>query len=85
MKYDLTIIIPTFNSEKYIERCIKSVLNNNCRLQILVIDDGSYDNTNKILNKYDKYVEVINLKSNFGVSVVATSSCYLKTEIFCSV
>ena len=62
MKYDLTVIIPTHNDEKYIERCIESVLNNKCKIQIIVVNDGSTDNTKKILEKYKKLIAIINLK-----------------------
>lgn len=68
MKYDLTVIIPTYNSGKYISKCIKSILKNTCKIQILVIDDGSTDDTLKRLNKFNQYIKVIKSKKNYGVS-----------------
>ena len=67
----ISIIIPAYNCEKYIERCVKSIL---CQtyhnLEIIVINDGSKDNTIKVLKKLgneDNRIVVIN-KENTGVS-----------------
>lgn len=65
----ISIIIPIYNSYKYIERCIKSVCcqtyNN---LEILCINDGSTDESLSVLKKLkDKRIIIIN-KENTGVS-----------------
>ncbi len=40
----ISIIIPMYNSEKYIEKCIESILNNLYKnFEIIVVDDGSTD------------------------------------------
>lgn len=56
-KIIISIIIPTYNTELYISRCIDSILlQNNQHIEILAIDDGSKDNTKKILSEYsNKY------------------------------
>lgn len=53
MKNKVSVIIPTFNGERTIERAIKSVLNQtaDCEIEILVCDDCSIDNTVKIAKK----------------------------------
>ena len=71
-KVRLSIIIPVYNAEKYIERCLNAILNNNLQdIEIIVVNDGSTDRTCNILEKYEKkYIwclSVIN-KSNGGVS-----------------
>lgn len=51
----ISIIIPTYNTEKYIERCLKSILSQSFTdFEILVIDDGSSDRTGEIVQKYVK-------------------------------
>ena len=66
-----SIIIPVYNVEKYIENCVKSVLNQSYGdFELLLIDDGSMDNSPLIcdnLAKKDERVKVIH-KQNGGVS-----------------
>ncbi len=52
--YDLSIIIPCYNAENYIRKCLDSILEQEIqdRMEILVVDDGSTDETNSILNQY---------------------------------
>ena len=46
MDYLVSVVIPTFNSEQFIERCINSVLESSyTNLEIIIVDDGSEDNT----------------------------------------
>jgi len=70
---NISIIIPTFNSEKFIKDCIDSILNKISRkIELIIINDSSNDNTKKICNKLirkNNYIKLINLKKNCGVSV----------------
>ncbi len=55
-----SIIIPVKNGEKTIKKCIDSLLNLDCEnFDILVVDDGSKDNTLKILKDYTKKIKLI--------------------------
>lgn len=69
--YKVSVIIPAFNIEEYLSRCLDSVLESeNKNLQIIIVDDGSTDSTGNICNLYaskDKRIKVIH-KKNGGVS-----------------
>jgi glycosyltransferase involved in cell wall biosynthesis len=72
MKDLISIIIPIYNVEKYIRRCIDSVLRQTYKnLEIILIDDGSPDRCGKICDNYqlkDSRIHVIH-QQNKGVSV----------------
>ena len=56
----LSIAIPCYNSEAYMENCIKSLLPGGDEVEILVIDDGSKDRTAEIADKYqEKYPGIV--------------------------
>ena len=69
-----SLIIPVYNSEKNITKCIQSVLNQNFskeKYEIIIINDASRDNTIKVCRRYkkkNKIVKILNNKKNFGVS-----------------
>lgn len=69
MKKDLiTVIIPTYNRNKTIKKCIDSIINQTYReLEIIIVDDCSDDNTKEIVSKIkDKRVKYYCLKKNSG-------------------
>ena len=57
IQYDLHIIIPVYNGEKYVESCLKSVIGQvtKYRFIVTVVNDGSKDTTANILKKYEDY------------------------------
>ena len=58
----ISVVIPVYNTEKYIENCIESVLNQTYNeIEILVINDGSTDSTNLILKKLTKIMVELHL------------------------
>ncbi len=67
----ISVIIPVYNMELYLERCLDSIINNTYRnLEVICIDDGSKDNSLEILRRYeaaDPRIIVI-AKENGGVS-----------------
>lgn len=64
----IAIIVPTYNNEDSIQKCLESIINQSYKnLEILVINDGSTDNTKKILEKYKNKVSVYE-KINEGVA-----------------
>lgn len=69
--YNLQIIIPCYNVERYISDCINSILNNKTTYKYLIvaINDGSTDGTLEILNKYRNHPNVIIIdQANKGFS-----------------
>ena len=72
----ISIIVPVFNIEDYIAECIESIRKQTCHnLQIILVDDGSSDNSGKICDAYaqtDRRIEVIHQK-NQGVSVALSA------------
>ena len=69
----VSVIIPAYNAEEYLGRCLDSIITQDYQdLEIIVIDDCSQDNTKKIIDSYfkkDSRVKPIFLKKNSGVSV----------------
>lgn len=77
MKNDVSIIVPIYNAEKYLKKCVDSLVNQTKKeLEIILINDGSTDNTLKILKEYkDKRIKLFSNKNqgigktrNFGIS-----------------
>lgn len=66
----ISVIIPTYNRGNIIENSIISVLNQTyTNLEVLIIDDGSTDNTKEIIDKFDdNRIKYIKLKNNYGGS-----------------
>ena len=80
MKY--SIILPNYNSEKYIRRCIESVLNQTYKnFELIIVDDVSTDNSPDIIREYcsDPRVKFIELTEkrfnggtrNFGIDLAS--------------
>ncbi len=67
----ISVIIPAYNAEKFIERCLSSVLGQSYRaLEVIVVDDGSGDNTAAEVNRFvDERLSLLRLPSNCGQSV----------------
>lgn len=80
----ITVIIPVYNSEKYIGACIESVMNQTYRnLQLILVEDGAQDKSPEICDYYaglDNRIEVIH-KKNEGVSAAKnTGLAYTRGE-----
>lgn len=69
---EISVIIPCYNVQEYLEECLDSVINQTFRdIEIICINDGSTDNTLNILEKYakdDDRIRIIN-QDNSGLSV----------------
>lgn len=69
MKYKISVVIPMFNSEKYISECLDSVISQSLDdIEIICIDDGSTDDTTKIVRHYmeiNKFITLVE-QTNHG-------------------
>ena len=72
MTIDVSVIIPVFNTEKYLTNCVNSILNQTLKnIEIICINDCSTDNSLKILQSFaerDNRIKIVDLKQNKGVS-----------------
>ena len=70
----VSVLTPVYNAEKYIGDAIGSILSQTFTdFEFIIINDGSTDNTAKIVRKYaaqDKRIKFIDSKKNLGVSAV---------------
>ena len=71
MNEKISVIVPVYNVEKYLEKCVKSILNQTySNFEILLINDGSTDNSDIICDKIknlDDRIKVFH-RENSGVS-----------------
>tara|TARA_Y100000310_G_scaffold141695_1_gene141153 strand:+ start:69 stop:722 length:654 start_codon:yes stop_codon:yes gene_type:complete len=68
----VSVIIPVYNQEKWIGRCIRSLLNqsmNRDEYELVVIDDGSEDRTDYALELFKEEIELIRIEKNEGLPV----------------
>ncbi|HJH77892.1 MAG TPA: glycosyltransferase family 2 protein [Prevotellaceae bacterium] len=62
----LFVVIVTFNGEKWIKKCISSIYNSTISTNVIIVDNGSTDNTISIIKNEYKNVELIISSSNLG-------------------
>ena len=78
----ISIIIPMYNAEKYIARCLESVINQSFNnIEIIIANDGSTDESLEICKKYaevDERIIILNNKNN-GVSVARNEGMNVAT------
>lgn len=67
----ISVIVSVYNTEKYVKRCIDSIINQSYKnIELIIIDDGSSDNSRKILESYSnlKQVKLILNDDNHGLA-----------------
>jgi glycosyltransferase involved in cell wall biosynthesis len=67
----VSIIITTYNYDRYVERAIRSALNQslpNSAYEVIVVNDCSTDKTTEVLKNYENEVRIFNLEKNVGLS-----------------
>jgi glycosyltransferase involved in cell wall biosynthesis len=74
MKYKVSIVIPVYNVESYIEMAFESIKNQTIgfnNIEVIMVNDCSYDNSGKIIEKYANEYDnciAIHLKENSGAA-----------------
>jgi glycosyltransferase involved in cell wall biosynthesis len=79
--YKVSIIVPVYNAESYLKKCLESLINQSYKnLDIILVDDGSKDNSGKICDRYaniDKRCRVFHIENsgssgarNFGLNCI---------------
>ena len=66
----ISVIIPIFNQEKYIGRCLRSILSQSFDesfYEVIVVDDGSNDYSIKILEAFSDKIKIVKHKENLGL------------------
>lgn len=57
---DITFAVPCYNSQDYMERCVNSLLTGGERVEIILVNDGSADNTGRIAERYaESYPDIV--------------------------
>lgn len=78
----ISIIVPVYNVKKYVEKCIQSLINQSYKnIEIILVDDGSNDRSNKIIDEYakvDSRILTIHQK-NKGVSAARNAGLKVAT------
>ena len=66
-RIEISVVVPTYNSEKTIEKCVKSIINSDyTNFELIIVDDFSTDNTKRLISKI-KVRKVFNQK-NMGAA-----------------
>lgn len=81
----VSVIVPVYNVEKYLRRCLDSIINQTYQnLEIILVDDGSPDNCGSICDEYaqrDERIQVIH-KENGGLSSARNAALDIATGNF---
>ena len=70
-KPTISVIVATYNQEKFVGRCMRSLIDQTLPLssyEIIVVNDGSTDNTLKSLEPFKNSIKLINNKKNKGLA-----------------
>lgn len=86
-KIKISVIVPIYNVEQYLSQCLDSIINQTyTNLEIILINDGSTDNSEKICNQYkllDPRIIVIH-KTNGGLSDARNTGIKIATGDYIS-
>lgn len=82
----ISVIVPVYNGERYLRESIESVLSQSYRdFELIVVDDGSSDNTREVISQYDgkySYFKAVYHSENKGVSAAKNSGIAVSSGEF---
>lgn len=89
----ISIVIPAYNSERTIVRCLESIFNQSYRpIEVIVINDGSSDKTAEIVNHYKSnkqsssfYINLVNKPNNGAASCISVGLQLIKGSFFATI
>ena len=71
---EISVIIPVYNAEEYLEKCIESILSQTfCDFELILVDDGSTDGSGIICDRFaeqDKRIKVVHKKNNGAAKAI---------------
>ena len=83
----ISVIIPVYNTEKYLNRCLRSIVSNDFKnLQIICVNDGSTDSSGKLLNRWvqkDSRVEVVTTLNRGAAEARNVGIRHIKGDYVC--
>ena len=86
METNITVVVPIYNVEKYVAKCLNSLIKQNyTNFEVLCVDDGSPDNSKAIVKKYaekDSRIKLIEKENGGYGSVLQYSINNIRTEYF---
>lgn len=75
----VSVIVPVYNVEKYLRRCLDSVINQTYKkLEIILVDDGSTDGSNEIAQEYSRKDERVRVIKQRNLGVAAARNAGIK-------
>lgn len=86
MNYEVAIVIPTLNEERFISRCLNSIIKQTYefeKMDVMIIDGGSNDNTKDIVAEYQKSHQNIRFIENKKNSI--SSIQYRNQKFYCTI
>lgn len=85
----VSIVVPVYNAERYLHRCLDSIINQTYRnIEIVIVNDGSTDKSLEIINSYaenDKRIVIINKKNGGSASARNAGTSNAKGEYIWSI
>ena len=77
----LSVVVPVYNSEEYLEQCIDSILNQTYQnIEIILVDDGSTDSSNIICDRYSRECSNIIVIHNQNMGATKSRLCGLENS-----